>query len=83
MRVEGVQTHRDAAEARARELGGAPLEQRAVRRQGKVTVRDRREELDEVRQIRAKQRLAPGQPELADAEPGEHAGDTGDLVDGQ
>ena len=81
--VDRVETDVDASQARVRERLRLLCQQRAVRRQGDVERRDRREHLDEVLEVAAQQRLTAGQAHGAHAEPREHAGHPRDLLQRQ
>jgi hypothetical protein len=68
VRVERVEAHRDAIETRGLELAGVLGQQHAVGGERDVLdAVDRREVADEVRQVRAQQRLAASDADLPDA----------------
>ena len=67
--VERVEAHGDAVEPGVAECLRLAREERRVRRQRQVEPVDRREALDEALDLPAQERLAPGEPDLLDAEP--------------
>ena len=72
--VERIEADGDALEARGAQVARLLREQRAVGRQREVDVAaDRGQLLDQALESPAQQRLAAGQPDLADAEADEHA----------
>ncbi len=81
--VERVEADGDAVEAGARERLGLLREQRAVRRQRDLQIRNRREQLDEVFDVAPDERLAAGDPDRPHAERGEDADDALDLLEAQ
>src|SRR5579875_3748251 len=84
LRIEAVEANGDAMQARRLELRGMAREQNPVGRERHVLdAGDGREVPDEVGKVRAQQRLATGQAELAHAEPDEKAREPHDLVEGQ
>ena len=81
--VDGVEADRDAAQAGAGERLGLLRQQRAVRRQRELELPriSCSEQLDEVLDVPAHERLAAGDPHGAHAEAREDAGDAGELFE--
>ena len=81
--VDGVEAHGDAVEAGVRERLRLLRQERAVRRQRELEVRDLGELRDEPLDVAADERLAAGEADRADAEAGEDADDAGDLLEAE
>jgi hypothetical protein len=79
-RIERVQAHRDAVQARGLELGGVFRQQHAIGGERDVLdVRQLRQVADEIREVRPQQRLAAGDAQFLDAGAHEHARQAQDL----
>ncbi len=81
--VDGVEADGDAGQAGPGERFGLLREQSAVRRQCELELGDLREQLDELLDVTAHERLAAGDAHGADAEPGEDAGHARDLLEAE
>ena len=82
--LEGVETHRDAMDARIAEGLGLGPEENAVGGDGQIAdARLGGDHLHEVSEVLAEERLAPGEPELVHPELGEGVDEARRLLEGE
>jgi hypothetical protein len=82
LRIQAVQAHGDAVEARGFQLRGVAREQDAVGRQRNIVdSRDAGEIADQIGEVRAQQRFAAGQPDLTHALGDEQPRQAQDLLE--